>query len=86
MKTFNRMVAVLGVLVTSIFGFAAVAMAQAAPPPADPSAGAYTQGIDQVKSTVSGTYAGPLFLLLAVVVGIGVGLAWLRRAKSTASA
>lgn len=81
--TASKMAAGLGIVVATVFATAATAFAT---PAADPSAGAYTTGVDAVKSNVSSTYAGPLFLLLAVVVGIGVGLAWLRRAKSTASA
>lgn len=51
----------------------------------DPSGGAFSAGVNSVKSNVTGTYALPLFLLTAAVVGIGVGLAWLAKSKSVSS-
>lgn len=72
--------------VATVVGFVATssmaAFAVAAP---DPSGGAYSTGVDAVKSNVADTYALPLFLLTAAVVGIGVGLAWLKRSKSAAA-
>jgi uncharacterized membrane protein len=81
MKNITRTFAAFGAVVTMIMVTASAATAQTV----DPSAGAFSAGVTSVKDNVSGTYAAPLFALVAIAVGIGVGLAWLKRAKSHAS-
>lgn len=84
MKNITRLAGGAAAVVATLWMTTAVAFAQAVTP--DPSGGAFTTGVNDVKSNISGTYAAPLFALVAIAVGIGVGLAWLRRAKSHASA
>lgn len=74
-KTF---VAIATAMVASL-GMSGIASAQ------DPTDGAYASGVSDVQGFITGTAAGPLFLLAAVVVGITVGLRWLKRSKSAAT-
>lgn len=81
-NTLTKVGATLFGAVATLFVLAGAAGAE--PPPADPTNGAYSDGIADVQSFVTGTAAGPLFLLAAAVVGIMVGLRWLKKSKTAA--
>lgn len=67
-------------LVAATLAFTGTAAAQE-----DPTNGAYGSSIGNVQDFITGTAAGPLFLLAGVVVAVMVGLRWLKRARSAAS-
>lgn len=51
----------------------------------DPTGGAYESGVSDVQSFITGTAAGPLFALAAVVLGVTIGLRWLKKARGAAA-
>ncbi len=78
MKNFLRTsVATIGLVIA----MALPASAQAV----DPTGGEFGNGINTVKSFITDTAAGPLFVLAATVLAIVIGLKWLKKAKTAAS-
>lgn len=77
-KTMTGLVVAMG----TIFALATAAGAQSA---VDPTGGAYADGVSDIQSFITGTAAGPLFVLAAAVVAISVGLRWLKKARGAAS-
>ncbi len=71
---------ITGVLasIVGVLGFATAAGAQET---SDPTGGAFSTGVSDIQSFVTSTAAGPLFALAAAVVGIMIGLRWLKKAK-----
>lgn len=74
----RKITAAIGTLIAASLALTGTASAQ------DVTNGAYESSIDSVQNFVTGTAAGPLFLLTAAVVAVMVGVAWVRKARSAA--
>lgn len=54
--------------------------------PPDPTNGQFDSGVSGLQSFITGVVSGPLFLLTVAVLGIVVGLSWLKkRGKQSAT-
>lgn len=80
-NTIKKGLTAVSVVMVALVGGASAAFAQTA----DPTNGAYGTAVSSVQSFVTDTAAGPLFILAAAVLGIIVGLRWVKRTQSAAT-